>query len=379
MNYRILGKTGQKVSVLGFGCMRLPVINGNMSWIDEPEAVRMIRYALDQGVNYIDTAYVYHEGKSEPLVAKALKDGYREKAMIATKLPVWNVKKYEDMEKLLDEQLRNLDTDCIDFYLVHALNKVYWSKLVSMGLFDFLLKSREKGKVKYLGFSFHDEFDLFKEIIDSFDWSFCQIQYNYLDENFQAGRRGLKYAYSKGLGIVVMEPLRGGALVNRLSPEAKTIMENAAVKRTPAEWGLKWVWNHPEVGVVLSGMSTMEQVKANIKYAEESEIPLSPEDSRTISAIQKSYTQKLKIRCTSCKYCMPCPEGVNIAQCFDLYNRAFMLDDVKGALFWYNRIPDEKGRGRASDCVECGECEKHCPQNISIRERLKEVRELFGC
>lgn len=379
MNYRILGKTGQKVSVLGFGCMRLPVINGNMSWIDEPEAVRMIRYALDQGVNYIDTAYVYHEGKSEPLVAKALKDGYREKAMIATKLPVWNVKKYEDMEKLLDEQLRNLDTDCIDFYLVHALNKVYWSKLVSMGLFDFLLKSREKGKVKYLGFSFHDEFDLFKEIIDSFDWSFCQIQYNYLDENFQAGRRGLKYAYSKGLGIVVMEPLRGGALVNRLSPEAKTIMENAAVKRTPAEWGLKWVWNHPEVGVVLSGMSTMEQVKANIKYAEESEILLSPEDNRTISAIQKSYTQKLKIRCTSCKYCMPCPEGVNIAQCFDLYNRAFMLDDVKGALFWYNRIPDEKGRGRASDCVECGECEKHCPQNISIRERLKEVRELFGC
>ena len=372
MEYRILGKTGEKVSVLGFGCMRLPIFGGDPKKINEPEAIKMIHYAIDQGVNYIDTAYVYHGGKSEGLVAKALQCGYREKTLIATKLPIWNVKKRDDMERLLDEQLKNLKAEMIDLYLVHSLNGHHWSELVGLGLFEFLEDAKAKGKVNHLGFSFHDEYSLFTEIVDSFDWSFCQIQYNYLDEDFQAGRKGLEYASQKGLGIVIMEPLRGGTLAKGLTAEAQEIIATASSRMTPAEWGLRWVWDHPEVGVVLSGMSEMSHVTANVKYASESAIPLTDNEKKVIQAIQISYKDKIKINCTACKYCMPCPSGVDIPQSFDYYNRAYMLDDVKGALFWYNRIP------KASKCTECGLCEEHCPQNIEIRERLKDIRELFG-
>ncbi len=372
MEYRILGKTGEMVSALGFGCMRLPVINGNMKRIDEPEAIRMIRYAVDQGVNYIDTAYVYHEGTAEALVAKALKDGYREKILLATKLPIWDVKNRADMARLLDEQLNNLETGCIDLYLVHALNRQYWYKMIDFGLFDFLREAKAMGKVKHLGFSFHDDYSLFVEIVDSFDWSFCQIQYNYLDEDFQAGRKGLEYAWGKGLGVVIMEPLRGGTLVKGLTPEAYDIMKKASNQRTPAEWALKWIWDHPEVGVVLSGMTEMSHVEANVNYASESGKPLSSEEQKVIQAIQKTYKDKIRVYCTDCKYCMPCPSGVDIPQSFKYYNMAYMLDDVKGAHFWY------KGISKASKCSDCGKCEEHCPQNILIRERLKDVRELFG-
>lgn len=372
MEYRVLGKTGEKVSVLGFGCMRLPVIDGDTEQINETEAIRMIRYALDQGVNYIDTAYVYHGGQSELLVAKALKDGYRGKALIATKLPIWSVKNREDMDRLLDKQLNNLETDCIDLYLVHSLNRHHWSRLVDLGLFEFLLEAKDKRKIKHLGFSYHDDYSLFTEIVDSFEWSFCQIQYNYLDEDFQAGRKGLKYASEKGLGIVIMEPLRGGTLANGLTPEAQEIIVKATSQRMPAEWALKWVWDHTEVDIVLSGMTEMRQVEANVSYASTSSKPLSAQEIQVIQAIQKSYRDKVKVSCTDCKYCMPCPSGVDIPQCFDYYNRAYMLDDVKGALFWYNRIP------KASNCSNCGECEERCPQNIAIRERLKDVRQLFG-
>ena len=372
MEYRVLGKTGEKVSVLGFGCMRLPVIDGDPKKIDEAEAIRMIRYAIDQGVNYIDTAYVYHEGKSESLVAKALRDGYRKKALLATKLPVWYVKKRPDMERLLDEQLKNLETETIDLYLVHSLNRQHWTELINLGLFEFLEEAKAERKVKHLGFSFHDEYSLFTEIVDSFDWSFCQIQYNYLDETFQAGRKGLEYAQEKGLGIVIMEPLRGGTLARGLAPEAQEIIAKASAQMTPAEWALRWVWDHPEVSVVLSGMTEMSHVIANVEYASRSAKPLTPEEFKVIQAIQQSYKDKIRINCTDCKYCMPCPSGVDIPQSFDYYNRAHMLDDVKGALFWYNRIP------KASLCTECGKCEEHCPQNIQIRERLKDVKELFG-
>ncbi|KUO65007.1 MAG: aldo/keto reductase [Gracilibacter sp. BRH_c7a] len=371
MEYRVLGKTGEKISALGFGCMRLPVIDGNMKQIDEPEAIRMIRYAVDHGVNYIDTAYVYHEGTAEGLVAKALKDGYRKKILLATKLPIWNVENRADMVRLLDEQLNNLETDCIDFYLVHALNKQYWSKLLELGLLEFLLDAKEKGKVKHLGFSFHDNYSLFKEIVDGFDWSFCQIQYNYLDEDFQAGRKGLEYAWGKGLGVVIMEPLKGGTLVKKLTPEAYDFISKASIQRTPAELALKWVWDHPEVGIVLSGMSEMSQVEANVKYASESSKPLTAEETKVIQAIQQNYRDRIKINCTDCKYCMPCPSGVDIPQSFNYYNRAYMFDDIKGALFWYNRI------SKASNCSDCGKCEEHCPQNIPIRERLKDVKGLF--
>ncbi len=371
MNYRILGKTGELVSVLGFGCMRLPVINGNMKDIDLSESTKMIRYSIDHGLNYIDTAYVYHEGKSEEAVAKALRDGYREKVFIATKLPVWNVKNQEDMVRLLDEQIDNLETDCIDFYLVHSLNRTYWKKLIDMGLFEFLHQSKEKGKVKHLGFSFHDDYDLFQEIIDSFPWSFCQIQYNYLDENFQAGKKGLEYATKAGLGVIIMEPIRGGSLAGGLNPKAKEILDQAPIQKTPAEWALRWVWDHPEVGVVLSGMSEMDQVMANIQSAADSEKSLTSQEKEIIHAVRMVYENKKQINCTACKYCMPCPSGVDIRQCFEFFNRAHMMDNVIAARFWYNRI------AKASNCTQCGQCETHCPQNIAITSKLKEVVELF--
>jgi len=371
VNYRKLGKTGENVSVLGFGCMRLPVVNGEMRNINIPEATRMIRHAIDGGVNYIDTAYIYHGGTSEEAVGKALRDGYREKVFLATKLPVWNVNNCEDMERLLDEQRNNLETECIDFYLVHSLNRAYWAKLVNLGLFDFLHSAKEKGKVRHLGFSFHDDYDIFQKIADSFPWSFCQIQFNYLDENFQAGKRGLEYAAKRGLGVVIMEPLRGGSLANGLNPQAKKIIEQAPIKKDPAEWALRWVWDHPEIGVVLSGMSEMKHVSSNLQYAEKSEEPLTSEEENIICSIQGTYLEKRQISCTACKYCMPCPSGVDIPQCFEYYNKAHMMGNVQAARFWYNKI------AKASNCTECGRCETHCPQNIPIKDKLKDVAALF--
>jgi len=369
LNYRIFGKTGKKVSVLGFGCMRLPVLDNDNGKVNIPEATRMLHYAIEHGVNYIDTAYTYHEGKGEQAVAKAL-EGYRSKVYLATKLPVWNVEKHEDMERLLDEQLQRLNTDVIDFYLVHSLNRNYWKKLVDLDLFDFLHRVKEKGKVQHLGFSFHDDYDQFVTIVDSFPWEFCQIQYNYLDENFQAGTKGLKYAHRKGLGVAIMEPLRGGTLVKGLIPEAKELIESVP-GLNPAELALKWVWSHPEVAVVLSGMSEMANVVDNVRYSENSETELLPEEKEIIGQIQKLYRQRAKVNCTACKYCMPCPSGVDIPQCLEYYNQALMHDDVKRARFWYNRI------GKASNCIECGNCETGCPQNIKIIDTLKKVREMF--
>jgi predicted aldo/keto reductase-like oxidoreductase len=333
MKYRQFGKTGEKVSALGFGAMRLPVIDDKMDNIDEMEAIRMIRHAIDNGVNYVDTAYVYHGGKGEEVVGKALKEGYREKVFIATKLPVWNAKVPEDLERLLDQQLKNLQTDLIDFYLVHSLNKAYWRKLINLGLLEFLERVQKKGKIKHVGFSFHDEYELFKEIVDSFPWSFCLIQYNYLDINYQAGKKGLQYAASKGIGIAVMEPLRGGMLANKLIPEAQEVLDKSKIKVEPAQLGLQWVWSHPEVSIVLSGMSNFEQVEKNLAYAENSEEGLTLEETELIDKIRSIYESKSAINCTDCKYCLPCPAGVNIPLCFTHFNRAHMYNDVKGAYF----------------------------------------------
>lgn len=378
MKYRQFGKTGEIVSALGFGAMRLPIIDNKMDNVDEQETIRMIRHAIDNGVNYVDTAYVYHGGKGEEVVGKALQEGYREKVFIATKLPVWNANVEEDLERLLDEQLKNLQTDCIDFYLVHSLNKAYWRKLLNLGLLKFLENVQKKGKIKHIGFSFHDEYELFEEIVDSFSWSFCLIQYNYLDTDYQAGKKGLEYAAAKGMGIAVMEPLRGGMLANNLVPEAQELIELSTNKVEPARLGLQWVWSHPQVSIVLSGMSDFEQVEKNLAYAEHSEEVLTLEETELINKIRNIYKSKIAVNCTDCKYCMPCPEGVNIPLCFTHFNRAHMYNDVKGARFWYVRVPDEAGRGKASDCTQCGQCESHCPQNIPIREKLAEVVKLFG-
>ncbi|MHB8076042.1 aldo/keto reductase [Desulfosporosinus fructosivorans] len=378
MLFRKFGKTNEMVSILGFGCMRLPILpGGDPTQIDEEKAIQLIRYSIDEGVNYIDTAYPYHgtgmgsAGQSEPFVAKVLKDGYREKVKIATKLPSWLIKTREDMDKYLNEQLERLETDVIDFYLVHALNSVLWKNVKEAGITEFLDQAIKDGRIKHAGFSFHDKHDNFNEIVDYYDWSFCQIQYNYLDENFQAGLEGLKYAAQKGLGITIMEPLRGGKLAVGLPDDVLDAFGQAEVNRTPAEWALRWVWNHPEVSVVLSGMNTMEQVVENLKIASEARENSLPEKELDVIDRAKSlFKQRIKINCTACGYCMPCPAGVNIPSCFAMYNNHHMFGREES----YKMLQPQQ---RASNCKECGICETHCPQAIPIRQELEKVKSIF--
>lgn len=376
MLYRKLGKTGETVSILGYGCMRLPVIDGNPENIDEKKAILLVRYAIDHGVNYIDSAYSYHSGMNEVFLGKALKDGYREKVHLATKLSCKRVNCKEDMDRFLNEQLEKLRTDCIDFYLLHAVKKSYWEKMKKFGVIDFLERARAAGKIKYTGFSFHDEPDVFKEVVDAYPWDLCQIQFNYLDENFQAGIEGLKYAAEKGLAVVIMEPLRGGNLASKIPEDARKVWDRAEVKRTPAEWAFRYLWNYPEISVVLSGMSEMEHLKENLRIAEQGyPNSLSSEEKSLISEVSEIYRSRIKVNCTNCKYCMPCPSGVNIPRNLSYLNDVFMLDDMENAKFQYGvlLLPEEK----AGNCIECGECEEVCPQNIKIRKMLKEVREKF--
>lgn len=372
MLYRKFGKTEEEVSILGFGCMRLPVINSDTSKINEKEAIKQIRYAIDKGVNYIDTAYPYHEGASELLVGKALKDGYRQRVKLATKLPSWLIKSREDMDKYLDEQLEKLQTDHVDFYLLHALNKEYWENLKKHNVFDFLQKAMDNGKIKYVGFSFHDELSLFKEIIDAYDWTFCQIQYNFLDEKYQAGEEGLKYAAQKGIALVIMEPLRGGNLANVVPEDVKMVWNQSHIKRSPAQWAFRFLWNHPEVTVVLSGMGEMDHIKENIKEANNGYAnSLIKEELELIDRVKKIYISKIKVDCTDCKYCMPCPFGINIPKNFKYLNRASIYQDFKNQKKKYNK--DLRPNERASNCKKCGKCEEACPQNIKIRNMLDEV------
>jgi predicted aldo/keto reductase-like oxidoreductase len=384
--YRKYGKTNEQVSVLGFGCMRLPIIGGDTTNIDEEKAIKMIRHSIDQGVNYIDTAYPYHGtgmangGASEPFVAKALKDGYRQRVKLATKLPSWLIKTRADMDRYLNEQLERLETDTIDFYLVHTLGSHTWPILKEAGITDFLDQAIKDGRIKHAGFSFHERVGLFKEIVDYYDWSFCQIQYNYLDEDYQAGKEGLEYAAKKGLGIAIMEPLRGGKLAGNLPEEALQFFQQADIKRTPAEWALRWVWNHPEVSVVLSGMTTMDQVAENLKIAEDAQAnSLTAKELEIIDQVKTLYKERIKVNCTACAYCMPCPTGVNIPGCFTVYNDYSVFggtpDTKERYKFTYNfRIGS---KALASNCVECGKCETHCPQGIEIRKELKNVQEAF--
>jgi len=383
--YRTLGKTNEKVSTLGFGCMRLPIIDGDTSKIDEVKATEMIRHAIDQGVNYIDTAYPYHGtgmgsgGESEPFVGRALKDGYREKVNLATKLPSWAIKTREDMDKYLNEQLERLQTDRIDFYLVHALNKGSWENLKKLGIDEFLNSAIKDGRIRYAGFSFHDKLEVFKEIVDYYDWSFCQIQYNYLDEEFQAGTEGLKYAADRGLGVVIMEPLRGGKIVRNLPKVVTDTFDKAEIKRSPAEWALRWVWNHPEVSVVLSGMNIMDNVTENIRVASEA-LPnsLTEKELEIMDNVKKAFKERIKVNCTACEYCMPCPAGVNIPKNFTVYNEYNIFVTLETEKELKERYSGVALSERADKCVECGKCEGHCPQAIKIRQELKNVTALFA-
>lgn len=377
MKRRNFGKLDWKVSALGFGAMRLPIVDNDASKINEPEAIRMIRYAFDNGVNYIDTAYVYHRGTSEVLVGKALQDGYRKKVKLATKMPTWLVKSQEDMDKYLEEQLTRLNTEYVDFYLLHGLDAERWSKLTDLKVLDWLEKKKEEGKIKHLGFSFHDEYASFKKIIDSYDrWTLCQIHYNYVDSHYQAGMRGLKYAASKGLAVVIMEPIAGGRLAIKPPQEIQAIWDKAEKRRTPAEWALQWLWNQPQVSVVLSGMSTMEQVIQNVRSANRSgPSSLAEKDLRLINLVARKYKQYGYVGCTGCKYCQPCPEGVNIPKIISLYNEYFMKDrnDEIKKKYWEHITPESQ----AKRCARCGKCEELCPQKLPVRDVLNKAAWLF--
>lgn len=376
MQYRTFGRLDLKPSALGFGAMRLPTIGGDPAQIDEPEATRMIRFAIDQGVNYVDTAYPYHEQKSEPFLGRALSGGYRQRIKLATKLPCWHVETAEDFDRYLGEQLERLQTDHIDFYLLHGLNAESWTKVRDLGVLRWAEGAIADGRFHHLGFSFHDQLAVFKEIVDASElWLFCQIQYNFMDVNYQAGTEGLKYAAGKGLAVVIMEPLRGGLLARNVPPAVQAIWDSASRRRAPADWALQWVWNHPEVSVVLSGMSTMEQVEQNIVSASQSGPgTLTDAELELFDRVREKYRELGRIPCTDCRYCLPCPNGVNIPRVFEIYNEAKIYGDEEVARGSYSWL-DEKER--ADLCVECGECLDKCPQQIQIPEWLAKAHELL--
>jgi predicted aldo/keto reductase-like oxidoreductase len=362
--------------------MRLPEKGDGT--IDEDRAIRQVRYAIDHGVNYVDTAWPYHMGQSEPFVGRALLGGYREKVKLATKLPSWLIETREDMDKYLDAQLEKLQTDYIDYYLVHALVGDLWDKVETLGIKEFLTRAKTDGRIRNAGFSFHGASEDFARIVDAYPWDFCQIQYNFLDEKNQAGKKGLEYAASKGLGVVIMEPLRGGNLTKTVPLTIKEIWDEAPVKRTPAEWALRWIWNHPGVTAVLSGMNEEAHVEENLKVADQGRPDsLTGQELALVQRVEKKYRELLKVGCTGCQYCMPCPQGVNIPLCFEEYNNLYMTSNPDGEKFLYAaRLGGAVALGKAeyaSQCVQCGECTEKCPQHLEIPALLESVvKELEG-
>ncbi|EHJ48905.1 NADP-dependent oxidoreductase domain protein [Solidesulfovibrio carbinoliphilus subsp. oakridgensis] len=376
MLYRTMPKNGDKLSILGFGCMRLPMAEGK---IDEARAVAQIRDAIDKGVNYMDTAWPYHAGESEPLLGRALQDGYRQRVRVATKLPSWMIESREDMDTYLNVQLERLKTDHIDYYLVHALDGELWDSVAAHGVREFLDTAKQDGRIVNAGFSFHGWLPDFKRIVDAYAWDFCQIQYNFLDQEFQAGTEGLQYAAEKGLGVVVMEPLRGGSLALPEAPPAvAALWAEADTPRVPVEWALRWVWNHPEVTVVLSGMNEEAHIAQNMAIADVATAgSLSPKDLELVDRAGRTYKELMQVGCTGCGYCMPCPAGVQIPKCFDVYNKLHMFGDAEGAKFMYavsvSGVLGASAPGFASLCVACGQCLEKCPQHIGIPDMLEKV------
>ena len=377
MKYRKFGKLDYQMSALGFGCMRLPTKdNKPMSGeINEEESVRLIRSAIDRGVNYVDTAYPYHNGNSEIVTGKALTGGYRAKVRLATKSPLWFVASPGDFDKFLNEQLKKLQTDHIDFYLLHGLDKERWDNTVlKLGLLKKAEAAVKDGRIGHLGFSFHDKQESFKPIVDGYDrWDFCQIQYNYMDIENQAGTGGLKYAASKGLAVIVMEPLLGGRLANPPA-EVRRIFDEYGTKRSPAQWALQWVWSQPEVTSLLSGMNRLGQLDENLQAAETlSTLPLSPDDMKLIERVRSEFLKRAAIPCTKCGYCLPCPQGVSIPEVIELYNNGIIYNDMSASRFIYGRFFPEAER--ASACVQCGQCEQKCPQKIEVSKLMPVIHE----
>jgi len=372
MQYVPFGKLGFEVSRLGFGAMRIPMVEENGErHPDVQRGVELIRHAIDQGVNYVDTAYVYSGKQNEDMVGEALKNGYREKVKIATKLACPYVESRADMDKMLDEQLKKLNVNQIDFYLLHALNRDRWAKMKELGAIDFLNDAVRDGRIKYPSFSFHDKYEVFEDILTSYDWQMAQIQFNYLDINEQAGLRGLKLAGRRGVPIVVMEPLRGGALASP-PPEVQKILDRYPVKHSAHDWAFRYVGHFKEVAVQLSGMSTREMVDDNLWIFDDVKVNgLTERDQRMIGRLRAAYKKRMPIPCTGCAYCVPCPKGVRIPRIFSTYNECKMFDRPERLQPSYEYLV--KDSADASQCVGCGLCEKQCPQSLPIRDWLQTV------
>jgi predicted aldo/keto reductase-like oxidoreductase len=372
-------KSLERLSILGYGCMRFPEKKGN---IDVMRTRNQIYKAIDEGINYFDTAYPYHMGQAEPFLGKILDKEHRARIYLATKLPPAAIRKRADMDYVLNNQLKRLNTDSIDYYLLHGLEENSWHKLLQLDVLDFLDYAQRSGRIRFAGFSFHGHRNIFKEIVDAYNWHFCQLQYNYFDQDTQAGTEGLEYAAFKGLGIIVMEPLRGGLLTRHIPPEVTTLWNLAETRRTPAEWALRWVWDRPEVTVVLSGMNDEAQIAENVRIAAEVRPnSLSALELALIEVVRKKYQELMQIGCTGCHYCMPCPRGVDIPACFDFYNRVFSFGEGK----FHNLVRyalqlgglEKKPHGFASQCVGCGMCVAKCPQHLDIPYCLKLAADAF--
>lgn len=372
MQYVPFGKLGFDISRLGFGCMRLPTREQDgKNTVDVDRAVALIREGIDGGINYVDTAYPYHGGESETVVGLALKDGYRERVKLATKLPCWAVNTRADMDRILDEQLKKLQVPYVDFYLLHALGRDRWEKMKSLGALEFLDSAVKDGRIRYPSFSFHDEYDVFADIITSYDWCMSQIQYNYLDINHQAGDRGIALARERGVSLVIMEPLRGGALA-RPSSDIQAIMDAYPEKRSAVDWAFRFVGNEPQVATILSGMSDEAQLRDNLRIFENVRPDaMSEAELQVISNLREGYRRRMPIGCTGCEYCLPCPKGVNIPGNFRAYNEFNMFDRLAEFPRRYREFADQKAD--AGQCVRCGACEKQCPQHLPIRDWLQTV------
>lgn len=373
MQYNKFGKADITVSRFGMGCMRLPQTKAEdgSDMIDEDESIRMIHHAIDSGVNYFDTAYVYQG--SEELVGKALRDGYRERITLATKVPMYMIKKHEDYRKYCDEQLERLQTDVIDVYIFHCVDHGLWETVKATDGIKALEELKKEGKIKMIGFSYHSDYELFTEIIDAYSWDMCLIQLNILDQNHQAGLRGLDYAAERDIPVVIMEPLKGGLFGNNVPEEATNLLRGYKEQRSIVEWAFRWLYHYPQIKVILSGVSSMEQLQDNLRiFSQAKPGVMKPEDLELIERVREIYASKVKVGCTGCGYCMPCPSGVNIPEIFKVYNDSHLSAWTEFGKVFYSLVASSGGKD-ASNCKECKRCERHCPQGISIISTLKEA------